>query len=269
MINTERNSNGVVDKQLAGTLKKTALRDVQNENVGPIHKKQDSVPHGGGKSSVDAVKVCGTKRLTPERPSSSQSLPSLAYNGTNENVMNARRRFELELGRGRLQNNVEKFSDSVQSKKMVQSQQEIPQKPSQVRDSIVASNNMSPIMAFSSTSPSVPSYFGKQAAKVSPDFPRNVDSKSTTDQLRTERYIRLQKFLKQCDEDNQREYIQKLLHLSPAELSKHAVDLEKRAIQLTLEEGNEMQRKMSLNILPKPSPTNDLLPPTRALPNKS
>ncbi|KAL0368782.1 UNVERIFIED_CONTAM: hypothetical protein Scaly_1097100 [Sesamum calycinum] len=240
MINTERNVNGVGsggtatahDKQLAGALRKTALRDVQNENVGSIHKQQESLLPGGGRSSGDAIKVCGTKRLTPERPSSSQGLPSLAYNGTNENVMNARRRFELELGRGRLQNNVEKISDYSESKNIV------------------------------------PSSFGKHsnntpAAKVYPELPRTVDSKTTSDQLRTERFIRLQKFLKQCDEANQREYTQMLLHLSPSELSKHAVELEKRAIQLTIEEGNEMQRMKALNILAKSSLTNDLPPSTQ------
>ncbi|KAK4434122.1 hypothetical protein Salat_0574900 [Sesamum alatum] len=283
MINTERNVNGVGsggtaaahDKQLAGVLKKTALRDVQNENVGSIHKQQESLLPGG-RSSGDTIKVCGTKRLTPERPSSSQGLSSLAYNGTNENVMNARRRFELELGRGRLQNNVEKISDYSESKNIGLLRQDIAQKITQPRDSnlhhipVATSNNLTATMAFPSNGLSVPSSFGKHsnstpAAKVYPELPRTVDSKTTSDQLRTERFIRLQKFLKQCDEANQREYTQVLLHLSPAELSKHAVELEKRAIQLTIEEGNEMQRMKTLNILAKSSQTNDLPPSTQIM----
>ncbi|KAL0322838.1 UNVERIFIED_CONTAM: hypothetical protein Sangu_1903100 [Sesamum angustifolium] len=222
MINTERNVNGVGsggtatahDKQLAGALRKTALRDVQNENVGSIHKQQESLLPGGGRSSGDAIKVCGTKRLTPERPSSSQGLPSLAYN---------------------------------ESKNIGLLRQDIPQKITQPRDSnlhhipVATSNNLTATMAFPSNGLSVPSSFGKHsnntpAAKVYPELPRTVDSKTTSDQLRTERFIRLQKFLKQCDEANQREYTQMLLHLSPSELSKHAVELEKRAIQLTIEE---------------------------------
>ncbi|KAI3459957.1 hypothetical protein Pfo_016620 [Paulownia fortunei] len=284
MINTERNGNAVGggvtatpahDKQLPGSLKKTALRDVQNENVGSIHKQQESLLPGG-RSSGDTIKVCGTKRLTPERPSSSQGLPSLAYNGTNENVMNARRRFELELGRGRLQNNVEKISDYSESKNIGQLRQEIAQKMTQMRDSnlhhvpVATSNNLTATMPFSSSVSSIPSSFGKHssstaAAKVSSEIPRTVDSKSISDQLRTERFIRLQKFLKQCDEANQREYTQMLLHLSPSELSKHAVELEKRAIQLTIEEGNEMQRMKALNILGKSSPMNNLLQSTQLL----
>lgn len=77
MINPEYNANGMVgggtaapahDKQLPGSVKKTALRDVQNKNVASIHKQQGNL---GGKSCGDTVKVCGNKRLTPERPSTS------------------------------------------------------------------------------------------------------------------------------------------------------------------------------------------------------
>jgi hypothetical protein len=40
-----------------------------------------------------------------------------------------------------------------------------------------------------------------------------------------------------------------LWSLSSAELSKHAVDLEKRSIQFSLEEAREMQRVAALNVL--------------------
>ncbi|KAL6578265.1 hypothetical protein OROMI_010593 [Orobanche minor] len=282
MINTENNNNGVAngttappahDKQPPNTPKKTALRDVQNENVGSIPKQQESSFPGGGKSNGDTVKVCGSKRLTPERPSISHGLPSLDYNGTNENVMNARRRFELELGRGRLHNNIEKFSQFSELKNAGgQLRQEVSQKSTQKKDSNVhhtpKSSNRTATLG--PTSNNQTATLGKQgnitaAAKVSSEIPRTVDSKVTGDQLRTERFIRLQKFLKQCDETNQREYAQKLLRLSPSELSKHAVELEKRAIQLTIEEGNEMQRMKALNILGKSSPANNLLKSTQIL----
>ncbi|XP_075516741.1 uncharacterized protein LOC142551402 [Primulina tabacum] len=278
MINMELNVSGVGidgtftahDKQLPSTLKKTALRDVQNENAGSMPKQQDNLLTGTGKPNRDAVKVSGNKRLTPECPSSSQGLPSLTYNGMNENVMNARRRFELELGRGRLQKNVEIYSDSSQLRNTVQQSQEVPQKPAQTKYNspkhmpVATSNIMTPITAFSTSVPSVPNKQNNstQAAKVSPDLPCTIDIKRTNGQLRTERFIHLQKFLKQCDDTDQREYMQMLMHLSPAELSKHAVELEKRAIQLTMEEGNEMQRMKALNILGKPSPTNNLLSST-------
>lgn len=282
MINTERNTNGVAtggtatpahDKQLPGSVKKIALRDVQNENVGSIQKQQDNLLSGGGKSCGDTVKVCGNKRLTPERPSSSQGLPYSAYNGTIENVMNARRRIELELGMGRLQsqNNAEKKISSYSEAKNVvgQSRQDITQKP--MKDGTIhqgpvsTPKNLKAIMAFSTSGPSLTASLGKHSnsipvPKVSQELTHTIDFKRTNDLLRTEteRFISLQKFLKQCDEANQRDYTQMLMHLSPSELSKHAVELEKKAIQLTIEEGNEMQRMKALNIFIKPSPVSNL-----------
>ena len=40
-----------------------------------------------------------------------------------------------------------------------------------------------------------------------------------------------------------------LLHLAPAELSRHAVELEKRAIQLTIEEGKEDSEMLNVIFL--------------------
>lgn len=281
MINTEHNATGMVgggtatpahDRQLPGSVKKTALRDVQNENVGSIHKQQENLVTAGGKSCGDTVKVCGNKRLTPERPSSSQGLPYSSYNGTNENIINVRKRFEQELGSRRSQNNVEKKISSYSEAKNVvgQMRQDIIQKPmkdgSLHQGPVVAPNNLKAVMAFASSGPSVPNSLGKHnhstpVAKVSQELPHAIDIKSTHHDLHvkeTVRFVRLQNFLKQCDEANQRDYTQTLMHLSPSELSKHAVELEKRAIQLTIEEGNEMQRMKALNIFIKPSPGMNL-----------
>lgn len=281
MINTEHNATGMVgggtatpahDRQLPGSVKKTALRDVQNENVGSIHKQQENLVTAGGKSCGDTVKVCGNKRLTPERPSSSQGLPYSSYNGTNENIINVRKRFEQELGSRRSQNNVEKKISSYSEAKNVvgQMRQDIIQKPmkdgSLHQGPVVAPNNLKAVMAFASSGPSVPNSLGKHnhstpVAKVSQELRHAIDLKSTHQDLHvkeTVRFVRLQNFLKQCDEANQRDYTQTLMHLSPSELSKHAVELEKRAIQLTIEEGNEMQRMKALNIFIKPSPGMNL-----------
>ncbi|CAA2970290.1 Hypothetical predicted protein [Olea europaea subsp. europaea] len=272
MINTESNGNGMAvgetasdanDKQLPAALKKTALRELQNENVRSINKQRESSPFGGGRPSGNAIKVCGTKRLTPERPSSSSHL-YMACNGANENVMNARRRFEFELGRGRLQD-MEKYSDSPQLRNMSQMLQEIPQKETHMKEKhihlipVASKNQIAPMMTFSSGGPSVPSSLGKRSnvsqapgsdnPKVSSDLPHKIDLKRTNEQLRTDRFIQLHKILEHLEKTNPKEYIQKLLNLSPAELSKHAVELEKRAIQLALEEGKEMQWMNALNIL--------------------
>ncbi|CAN1802529.1 hypothetical protein LINPERHAP1_LOCUS23390 [Linum perenne] len=53
-----------------------------------------------------------------------------------------------------------------------------------------------------------------------------------------ERYRQLQVSLKKLDGSDHEDYIQMLRSISSVELSRHAVELEKRSIQLSLEEGN-------------------------------
>ncbi|MCD7445899.1 hypothetical protein HAX54_015625 [Datura stramonium] len=275
MINSEPLHSGVTtggtgmpafDKQLPGVTRKTVLRDVQNKKGSLMSNHQENSHFLGVRPIADPTRVCGTKRLTPERPSNTNSSMSLSSNGTNELILNARRRFELELDKGRIQSNVDKFVEAAHSKNLCQLQRIIPQKQHQQREGtsghppVAVPNHLTPMMTFSHGGPSIPSTLGKAAhsshaaqidpSKFSPEPMHTLDVKVDDQQL-TEHFIRLQKFLKQCDEANQTDYIQMLLRLSPAELSKHAVDLEKRAIQLTIEEGKEMQRVKALNVLGK------------------
>ncbi|KAI5327101.1 hypothetical protein L3X38_026497 [Prunus dulcis] len=67
--------------------------------------------------------------------------------------------------------------------------------------------------------------------------PHLVGSEKNHDEQRTEGFLHLQNLLKQFDDSDQREYIQTLRQLSPSELSRHAVELEKRSMQLSVEEG--------------------------------
>ncbi|KAL5079589.1 hypothetical protein RYX36_008011 [Vicia faba] len=66
-----------------------------------------------------------------------------------------------------------------------------------------------------------------------------------------ERYQHLLAFLRMLDQSDQADYIQMLQSLSSVELSRHAVELEKRSIQLSLEEAKELQRVAALNVLGK------------------
>lgn len=66
-----------------------------------------------------------------------------------------------------------------------------------------------------------------------------------------QRFKELQAFLKQCDETDQNECMQALRSLSAATRSGHAVELETRAIRLSLEEGKEIKRMRLLNVLGK------------------
>nr|GME18875.1 uncharacterized protein LOC109147580 isoform X1 [Ipomoea batatas]GME18879.1 uncharacterized protein LOC109147580 isoform X1 [Ipomoea batatas] len=66
-----------------------------------------------------------------------------------------------------------------------------------------------------------------------------------------ERYCRLQNLLNSLEQSKQEDYIQMLRSLSSVELSKHAVELEKRSIQLALEEAKEMRWVKVLDVLGK------------------
>ncbi|KAL3843320.1 hypothetical protein ACJIZ3_000723 [Penstemon smallii] len=66
-----------------------------------------------------------------------------------------------------------------------------------------------------------------------------------------ERYCRLQSLLKMLDESDQDDYVQMLRSLSSVELSRHAVELEKRSIKLSLEEAKELQRVRLFDVLGK------------------
>ncbi|KAM0039447.1 hypothetical protein Hdeb2414_s0012g00382231 [Helianthus debilis subsp. tardiflorus] len=63
------------------------------------------------------------------------------------------------------------------------------------------------------------------------------------------RFAQLHNYLRQCDASNQEVYLQKLRSFSPDECNRHAVELERRAIQLTMQEGTEIQRVKELNVL--------------------
>lgn len=88
---------------------------------------------------------------------------------------------------------------------------------------------------------------GTNAVAVPPSPPRS------SNQDWKERFLRLQMFLKQCDQSNQEEYIQRLRSLPTAGRNRHAVELEKRAMRLAMEEANEYQRMRSMGILGKSS----------------
>ncbi|KAF5934896.1 hypothetical protein HYC85_026025 [Camellia sinensis] len=176
------------DHKQSPLLRKIALRDVQNDNRSLLCNHPGNSPILGGKSITDAIKVSGTKRLTPECPLSPPFGPSSSKNG------------------------------------------ELPRQQTQMRESnlfcspVVRRNHMASMMNFMCGGSLVP-------IKVNSEVCHSTDSKATNDQQKTERFIHLQKVLKQCDESNQRDYIQR----------------------------KQMQRMKALNILGKSGPMNNPL----------
>ncbi|KAL5206136.1 hypothetical protein ABZP36_034345 [Zizania latifolia] len=100
------------------------------------------------------------------------------------------------------------------------------------------------------------------AAATAAHYP--ADPQRSNNQDWKERFIRLQAFLRNNEQSGQEEYIHMLRSLSSVGRSKHAIELENRAVKLLIEEGKELQKMKVLNVLGKISP-NDSLP----LPNQS
>ncbi|KAF3321655.1 hypothetical protein FCM35_KLT13871 [Carex littledalei] len=103
----------------------------------------------------------------------------------------------------------------------------------------------------------------KGEATQASEATKSVSSSLTASQDWKERFIRLQAYLKNCDQSNQEDYIRMLRSLSAGGRSKHAVDLEKRAIHLLLEEGKELHRMKVLNVLGKGAPSDPSLYPSQ------
>ncbi|RVW42570.1 hypothetical protein CK203_085387 [Vitis vinifera] len=261
MINSKLNSNRLGDngsglptyhKQPPVAIKKIPLRDVQNDNRSLLHRHTES--EGG--SIADAIKTSGTKRLTPDCPQSPPCHQFFSSNGANDHLVYARRRFESELGKRRILDQPNKNADNLHSTQFCQNMQQIPEQQTQMKDRnaycapAFAPIPLASLVTFAFGEPSVPLSMGKPSnelldvesnyLKVTSEVPHSVHSKETDDQQRKERFLRLQKVLKQCDEFDQNDYIQMLRSFSPSELSRHAIELEKRAIQLTVEEGNSI-----------------------------
>ncbi|KAG7544412.1 Protein LIN52 [Arabidopsis suecica] len=98
--------------------------------------------------------------------------------------------------------------------------------------------------AAASTNPNPP--------KVPPQAQAQAQEPTTTTSHKLdweERYLHLQMLLNKLNQSDRTDHVQMLWSLSSAELSKHAVDLEKRSIQFSLEEAREMQRVAALNVL--------------------
>uniref|UniRef100_J3LVG8 Serine-rich 25 kDa antigen protein n=1 Tax=Oryza brachyantha TaxID=4533 RepID=J3LVG8_ORYBR len=94
----------------------------------------------------------------------------------------------------------------------------------------------------------------KNDPPVAPGTSVQDDAHKSSNQYWNARFNRLQTYLENCDRSTQEGYMRMLRSLSAADRSMHAIDLEKRAIHLLVEEGKELQRMKALNVLGKVSP---------------
>ncbi|XP_043707936.1 uncharacterized protein LOC122657331 [Telopea speciosissima] len=254
------------DKQQL-SVKKTALRDLQNDNIlrpkPPLGSSHFLKDRG---QTMAAIKVSGIKRTTPECPTSPSGHQSSSNNNANGHLVYVRRKSESEVGKSSTCEIMENTADCPPPRQLNHGEQVTSRRQIQTDDSKIscfpafAPIPMAPPMAFSSGGPTVSLSLGKSGYGVSleePNYPAVstagpfLASPPASNQPWRERSFRLQTFLRNCDHSSQEEYIQMLRSLSAAGRSKQAVELEKRAIHLLLEEGRELHRMKILNVLGK------------------
>lgn len=278
MINSELKNNElgqsgldtcISHKQTPMSAKKIVLTDVQNDNRMLQNHRESSFSMDGG-PIAEKFKISGTKRLMPESPTGHPFPPLPHRTPTKEHLVYTSKKSEFVQENGTNRN-----VSSPRLKPFCNMQKEILQKQTPVLEgnthhvSMVTSNYMAPMNTLSYSNPSLDSLPRSLAnpgngagpaendcLKVTSKVPLFTDSKSVDDRKWEERYVHLQNFLKMCDDESiYKDHVQKLRHLSPAELSIYAVELERRAIQLTIEEGKELQRMKALKILEKSATT--------------
>lgn len=254
------------DKQLAVAVKKTALRDLQNDNkiivptsVGSLSILKDKDP------GTDSKRVSGTKRPLSDNPVNHHLQQSQSNSAANGHLVYVRRKSEAELIKGTACENPSINAYCPHSRQLCCEEETAQPKPQIKEPKVSCFPAFAPFPVApsinSSGKPSVPISLGKSAMKLAPIESNYVTTSSGPTTISKpkglknlhweERYQQLQIFLRKFDQSDQEEYIQMLRSLSSVELSKHAVELEKRSIQLSLEEAKELQRVAVLNVLGK------------------
>ncbi|GMH18134.1 hypothetical protein Nepgr_019975 [Nepenthes gracilis] len=233
------------DKKFPLAVKKTPLRDLQNKNNIIKQKSDGNSPfpkeEGAGK---DGVKVSSTKRPPSESPVNPSHHQSPCSSGANGHLVYVRRKFETEVGKNSIDESTCHQAECLQPRKLYPPEDAIQQK-AQLKESRIpcfsafAAIPTASLMTIPSGKPSIPSSLGKS---TNTSAVHTSDQKRMTNQNWQERYLEMQMLLRKLDHSSQEDYLHMLRSLSSVELSRHAVELEKRAIQLSLEEGKELQR---------------------------
>ncbi|XP_031379782.1 uncharacterized protein LOC116194981 [Punica granatum] len=258
------------DKQLPIAAKKTALRELRNENRIIVPSTTKSLSSFKDKDPTgDPNKVAGTKRPPPQTCSEFSVSPprSVSPGGNAANgLVYVRRKSEAETAKSGIGDRTNTTPNNLQPGPL-STQEESLKQQSQIKEPKIVSYPAFASIPFtsptgSSAKASVPLPLGmagmKMGSSVEPKYGSTAPASSPTENSKMvknwdweERYKQLQKLLSDLEQADHKDYLQMLRSLSSVDLSWHAVELEKRSIQLSLEEAKEMQRVALLNVLGK------------------
>ncbi|RXH87778.1 hypothetical protein DVH24_034678 [Malus domestica] len=247
-MGTTESESPIHDKQLPVPVKKTVLRDLQN------------VPKDIGRTS-NVPRVSSTKRPLPERQMSPPQHQSHGSSAANAQLVYVRRKSEADAVRNNACDKATINAECQVSRKL--SHHDASTRPiSQAKETkVFCVPAFAPFPVAASTilpgKPSVLVPLCKSGTGLQPAGANCHPHTSATlpkglKNLHWEgRFHQLQLLLRKLDQSEHEDYIQMLRSLSSVELSRLAVELEKRSIQLSLEEAKELQRVGCFNVLGK------------------
>ncbi|KAK1388620.1 hypothetical protein POM88_016798 [Heracleum sosnowskyi] len=216
------------DKLTPSTTKKMAHIDVKKSSWNLMGTHEEASQLMEQRPVADTIKFCGTKRFKPQDPIIHAFHPTLGNPAAKEHLKNAHKKLEFQLGH----NSTANYATASELRPFRNMLQEIPRKPTQARRKDGERDHL----------------------KDSSEALQFANPKRSDAQHWGERDLRLQNSLKSCDESDNRDLLQRLCELSPTELSMYAFELEKKAMQLEVEEGKEVQRMKELNIFGNSTP---------------
>ncbi|XP_031743510.1 uncharacterized protein LOC101211824 isoform X2 [Cucumis sativus] len=239
------------EKQLQISAKKTASRDLQNDNMAIASNCTGSSPLlkeiGTGS---DIIKVSGNKRALPVYPASPSHLHSSTSNSANGHLVYVRRKSDADIGKNSSCDNTSIKANYPNLNKLgsLAVTVHLKSQAKELQNHCVQA--FAPFPMVSSVNaprkPSVPHHMGKCGINLAVAESNFHSAPSTFPSVGIpvgwknlqweDRYHQLQLLLNKLDQSDQRDYLQVLGSLSSVELSRHAVELEKRSIQLSLEE---------------------------------
>lgn len=212
------------DKQLTVAVKKTALRDLQNDNkmmmptsVGSSSFLKDKDP------ATDSNRVCGTKRPSSDNPVNHHLQQSPGSNAANGHLVYVRRKSEADLGKSTACENPNINAYCPHSRQLCCEEEAVHLKPHTKEPKVSCLPAFAPFPLASSMSssgkPSVPISLGKSVMRLAPvesnyltasSSPTIGHPKGLKNLHWEERYQQLQMFLRKLDLSDQEEYIQSM-----------------------------------------------------------
>lgn len=242
------------DKQPPVSVKKTPLRDLPNVNN--MADQKSSATHLSGKekdSAAECVKLSSTKRPPSELPVNALHGSSTSASNANGRLVYVRRKLDTEVGKNNTNEIARPIPDDHQPGQLDPQEDASQQKVGAVEAKEQSSPVSDPICTAIATtlSSAEPSGPPNLEASNNTSIVPSSDQKKIINRNWEERYLQLQIYLKKLDQINLDDHLRELRSFSSAELSSYAVELEKRAIHLSLIEGKEIQRVRALNVLGK------------------